>query len=211
MAKRAVIEAKQTSVIPITHDVFTVVKEGNLDVLERMLAQQDFNVNVTRWSGFSLLHRAAIEGQTDVCDMLLKAGARVNQRTVWGWYTPLHLALANGYEDTAKFLIEQGANVRAKSKDKEDCCDYAQRRGFKELAASFRLRLARYEMVQLAEERMKRIAKNKLMNDQMELEAAHAEASKRTVSMSAKTTITEDSELRALDESLTQLQQHRPK
>jgi Ankyrin repeats (3 copies) len=114
--KSDLIGKKTTSVIPVTHDVFTLVKEGNLEALDRMMQHEDFNVNVTRWSGFSLLHRAASEGQTDVCDMLIKRGARVNQRTVWGWYTPLHLSLANGYEDTAKYLIEQGANIRAKAR-----------------------------------------------------------------------------------------------
>lgn len=167
---------KQVSVIPVTHDIFTVIKDGNLEVLDRLMREKDFNVNLTRWSGFSLLHRAATEGQTDVCDALLKHGARVNQRSVWGWHTPLHLALANGYEDTAKFLIEQGANLRAKNKDKEDCCDYAQRRGFKELAASFRLRLARYEMQQLANERKKRVAKSRELMEQMEVAREASEA-----------------------------------
>lgn len=152
--------APTSSVIPVQHDVFNVVKEGNLAVLDRMIQKENLNVNLTRWSGFTLLHRAATEGQTDVCDMLIAAGARVNQRSVWGWYTPLHLALANGYEDTAKFLIESGANIRAKSKSKEDCCDYAQRRGFKELAAQFRLRMQRLEMQQIAAQKRLRAENN---------------------------------------------------
>jgi len=169
MNRRELLGLKQqSSVIPVTHDIFNVVKEGNLQVLDQMMKEPDFNVNLTRWSGFSLLHRAATEGQTDVCDMLIKAGARVNQKSVWGWYTPLHLALANGYEDTAKYLIEQGANVRAKSKWKEDCCDYAQRRGFKELAAQFRLRLARYEMQQLADARKQRAEKSRALMEQID-------------------------------------------
>jgi len=170
------------SVIPVEHDVFNVCKQGNLEVLERMITKEGLNVNLTRWSGFTLLHRAATEGQTDVCDLLISAGARVNQRSVWGWYTPLHLALANGYEETATFLIEKGASVGAKSKNKEDCCDYAHRRGFKELAASFRLRLARLEMQQLA------VAKKEKADRNL---ALIAEASKTRSRASSPTTTSE--------------------
>lgn len=153
-------DKKAVSVIHVTHDPFALVKEGNLSVLERMIQREDLNVNLARWSGFTLLHRAATEGQTDVCDLLITHGARINQRSVWGWYTPLHLALANGYEDTAKYLIEKGANVRALSKYREDCCDYAVKRGYKELAAEFRMRMARLETAQLAEAKRIKAARN---------------------------------------------------
>lgn len=163
---------KAVSVIPVVHDVFSLVKEANLPVLERMILREELNVNLARWSGFTLLHRAATEGQTDVCDLLITHGARINQRSVWGWYTPLHLALANGYEDTAKYLIEKGANVRALSKYREDCCDYAVKRGYKELAAEFRVRMARLEIAQLAEAKKIKAEKNAELLKQASLERA---------------------------------------
>lgn len=195
------------SVIPVTHDVFNVVALGNLNILERMIVDEDLNVNLARWSGFTLLHRAATEGQTDVCDLLITHGARVNQRSVWGWYTPLHLALANGYEDTAKYLIEKGANVRAKSKYHEDCCDYAIKRGYKELAAQFRLRMARLEMAQLAEAKKLKAAKNAEMAKQASLEAQalRSRSPSRAVQERPGTMDENSLDLKSLDAELARL------
>jgi hypothetical protein len=128
------------SVIHIVHDPFKVVSDGNLAVLRSMLndTENPLNVNKSRWSGFSLLHRAASQGHTDICQVLIEAGANINQRSVWGWYTPLHLALANGWVDTAEFFVLAGADLRALSKSKEDACDYAIKRGYKQLGLEFR-------------------------------------------------------------------------
>lgn len=196
------------SVIPVTHDPFQCVALGNLNILERMIVDEDLNVNLARWSGFTLLHRAATEGQTDICDLLITHGARVNQRSVWGWYTPLHLALANGYEDTAKYLIEKGANVRAKSKYHEDCCDYAIKRGYKELAAQFRLRMARLEMAQLAEAKKLKAAKNaelaKLAS--LEAQAIRSHSPSRSVQDRPRKNLDENSlDLKSLDAELARL------
>ena len=110
------------SAVKIQHDPFKVVSDGDLANLCKLLEDPEnpVSVNKTRWSGFTLLHRAASQGFTDICQVLLEYGARINQRTIWGWHTALHLALANGWEETAKFLISAGANIHELNKDKED-------------------------------------------------------------------------------------------
>lgn len=169
------------SKIPVTHDVFTAVKEGNLAVLNRMI-DEGLNVNKCRWSGFSLLHRACSEGQTDVCQVLIEAGAKVNERSVWGWYTPLHIALANGWQHTAAWLITQGADCHIKSKSGDDCCDYAARRGFKELASDFRVKMMKLDMMQRVKERNARLQAiaeaNKRESEEVAATAAHMPATK---------------------------------
>jgi len=133
------IKTAKPSVVHIVHDPFKVVADGDLRTLCKMLEDPiaPLNVNKARWSGFSLLHRAAVQGCTDICQVLIENGARINERTVWGWHTPLHLALANGWDETAKYLIIAGADIHAVNKDKENMCAFAEKRGYKLLAREF--------------------------------------------------------------------------
>jgi ankyrin repeat protein len=62
-------------------------------------------MSYNRWTGWSLLHRAAETGQTDICQILIEQGANVNSKTIRGWFSPLHLALSAGYIETAKLLV----------------------------------------------------------------------------------------------------------
>ena len=47
---------------------------------------------------FSLLHWACREGRTNIVDMLIARGARINATNL-GDDTPLHLAAAHGHRD----------------------------------------------------------------------------------------------------------------
>ena len=86
-------------------DPFRAAHLGDVELLRKLL-DRDCDVTKTRWSGWSLLHRAAEHGQTEVCEMLIKEfGADVNARSVRGWHTPLHLSLANGYRETSMLLV----------------------------------------------------------------------------------------------------------
>jgi hypothetical protein len=127
-----------------TVDPFYVVSEGNIqDVLDMLPGQK---INQTRWSGFSMLHRAAQLGYTDICQILLEHGADVNMCSVRGWYTPLHMALGAGYLDTAHYLLKQGAKPWKKCKSGQDAFDYAANQGFKALALELRAKLVKVEM-----------------------------------------------------------------
>ncbi|XP_041366359.1 BRCA1-associated RING domain protein 1-like isoform X2 [Gigantopelta aegis] len=58
--------------------------------------------------GESPLHVAAIKGQTDVVQHLLKEGANPNVRDNAGW-TPLHESCNHGYTRIAELLLDHGA------------------------------------------------------------------------------------------------------
>ena len=85
------------------------------------------NVNQTRWSGVTLLHRyynilmsgnkycllrlivfviyhyndrAAENGFTDCCELLLEFGANINAKTTWGWYTRKSCHMISKYTPT---------------------------------------------------------------------------------------------------------------
>ena len=75
--------------------IFLHLRNSNSSKIENYLERGEC-VNKTRWSGWSLLHRAAETGQTETCQLLLINGANINSRTALGWYTPLHVCLANG-------------------------------------------------------------------------------------------------------------------
>jgi len=80
----------------IKGDPFKAIKDGDIPLLANIMRQPSFNINITRYpSGWTLLHRAAEIGQTDICEILIEHGAKINQRTTWGWFTPL--ALGNSF------------------------------------------------------------------------------------------------------------------
>lgn len=106
----------------------------------------DFKVNSTRWSGWSLLHRAAELGNIEICRILLDAGADINIRSVWGWHTPLHLALGNGWLECALFLWENGASVKIQNKSKVVPIAYGLQRGYGLASREFSAEVLRQEI-----------------------------------------------------------------
>ena len=118
-------------------DPFAAARDGDFDFLVQLVEHEGFNVNQTKWSGWTLLHRAAEQGHTQICEMLVDNGAKVNLRTTWGWHTPVHLALGNGWKETASFLIEVGADGNKKNKDGLTPSEYAHVKGYRDLARHF--------------------------------------------------------------------------
>ena len=115
----------------IHYDMFQVVRDGNIELLDRLLNEERKNTDsryrkrytallhsctihsprlslaYLRWTGWTLLHRAAETGQSDICRLLLQRGADVNARTTRGWHTPLHLSLSSGYLETSLLLVSR--------------------------------------------------------------------------------------------------------
>ncbi len=183
------LKSAKPSVVKIVHDPFKVVSDGELSTLLKLLNDPVNPVSVTksRWSGFTLLHRAASQGNTDIVQVLLERGARINERTVWGWHTPLHLALSNGWDETAKFLINAGADIHAKNKDGDDMCDYAVKRGYKILGNEFRVIAANLESQRKLKERRIRAAEASRKNELAELETRAAEQAAAAAAAAAAT------------------------
>ncbi|XP_071950764.1 uncharacterized protein [Antedon mediterranea] len=66
--------------------------------------------------GLTPLHLAAQYGHTDVCTVLLKAGAKLDLQAKDGW-TPLHSAANNGKTDVCTILLKAGANLDLTTND----------------------------------------------------------------------------------------------
>ena len=66
-------------------------------------------MNSVKWSGWTLLHRAAETGRAEIVTFLLENGADPNLYSTWGWQTPLHMALGEsvggGWNDSRRLLL----------------------------------------------------------------------------------------------------------
>jgi ankyrin repeat protein len=77
------------------------------------LLKKGADVNAAQGDGMTALHWAALNGDADVAQMLLYAGANVGAKTRIGGYTPLHLAAQVGHAAVIAPLVAAGAPVSA--------------------------------------------------------------------------------------------------
>jgi len=114
-------------------DIFTWVREGNAFQVRMWLDNTENDLNQGDDHQFSLLHWAAREGRTNVCEMLINRGARINA-TNMGDDTALHLAAAHGHHDTVVLLLLSKANVNAINEHGNTPLHYACFWGYSEIA-----------------------------------------------------------------------------
>ncbi len=87
-------------------------RQGNVDLVTRLLdAGADVSA-VTRLGGYTALHLAAQEGVGDVVALLLARGADARARSTTG-VEPLHFAAAAGNAVAVSALLERGADANA--------------------------------------------------------------------------------------------------
>lgn len=96
------------------NDIFAAAALGDVEVLDRALAQDPAAARAYSYDGWTPLHLAAFFGRGDALDRLLKAGLDVGAVSTNSLRnTPLHAAVAGGHTDAALRLIEHGAAVNA--------------------------------------------------------------------------------------------------
>ena len=81
----------------------------------RSLLDEGADPNVAQGDGLTALHLAAQEGNLEIVEVLLGAGAKVEAKTRIGDFTPLHLASGGAHATVALMLIEAGADPGAMS------------------------------------------------------------------------------------------------
>jgi cytohesin len=93
----------------VSTDLMSAYK-GNLSRVQSLMengkAQERFE------QGLTLLHAAAVGGQTAIVDLLLANGLDVRSKTQAG-YTALHHAVAGNHREVAELLLAKGADVNA--------------------------------------------------------------------------------------------------
>ncbi len=85
---------------------------GDLEAV-RTLVGQGSDVNAAQGDGMTALHWAAMNGNADITELLIHAGASVHATTRLGSYTPLHLAARGGRASAATALLAAGADSKA--------------------------------------------------------------------------------------------------
>jgi ankyrin repeat protein len=90
------------------------LEKGDLDAVKKLI-EEGINVNVIR-DGVSPLMVAASKGKTEIAEIILQAGANINEKNDDNW-TALHKA-AFGQAETGivQFLMESGIDIEAKNK-----------------------------------------------------------------------------------------------
>jgi ankyrin repeat protein len=96
-------------------DIWTAAKEGKVDEVRKLLAEQPELAKAADENGKTAFHFAAEKGHRRVVEILLAAGADIDAPNA-SQYTPLHYAVFGGQSAMCELLIEKGANVDARNK-----------------------------------------------------------------------------------------------
>jgi uncharacterized protein len=79
----------------------------------KSLLKQAADVNAAQGDGMTALHWAAMNGDVELAQMLIVAGANIKATTRLGSYTPLYLASQQGHGNVVRALITAGGDVKA--------------------------------------------------------------------------------------------------
>jgi hypothetical protein len=88
---------------------------GDLDAIERHLANGAAVNGLDGKLGVTPLHRAVLSNRAEAAELLIRRGADINAIAIDGG-TPLHAAAFVGNEDIVATLVEKGANINAVNK-----------------------------------------------------------------------------------------------
>jgi len=103
-----------TAATPPEAPVADAAMNGDLEAV-RSLLRQGADVNAAQGDGMTALHWASERAETEMVEILLYAGGRVDAVTRIGHYTPLHLASKAGSALVTRRLLEQGAKVQVET------------------------------------------------------------------------------------------------
>lgn len=89
-----------------TFDLFSAVRDGNTEVVHRLLQRRQFRarLNARNEWGDTALHLAAEAGNAEICHMLKAAGASVTVRNNRG-ETCLHRSSVGGHVEACRSIV----------------------------------------------------------------------------------------------------------
>jgi uncharacterized protein len=107
------------------HGLFEALQKDSLKAAAALLESEALDVNALNDKGESVLMIAALKGKVEMCELLLKRGAKVNKE---GW-TPLHYAATGPEPKTVALMLARGADLEAESPNKNTALMMAVRYG----------------------------------------------------------------------------------
>src|SRR4030095_13178734 len=90
--------------------------KGDKDAV-RSLIKQAVDVNAAQGDGMTALHWAALNGDAELAQLLLYAGANVKATTRLGGYSPLFMAAKSGHAPVIEVLLNAGTNPNSAAVD----------------------------------------------------------------------------------------------
>ena len=102
------------AIAPDDKALLDATKRGDIAAV-KLLLNEGADPNVAQGDGLSALHLAAQEGNLEIAEILLDAGANIEAETRIGAYTPLHLASGGAHTPVVRALLDEGANIGAVS------------------------------------------------------------------------------------------------
>lgn len=96
--------------------------EGDLIEVKRLIEEAHAEVNMCNEKGVTALHRASLNGQTEIMEFLISKNAIVNVADTDGWI-PLHYAVSAGSLEAVKLLLSRGGDVEALTDINETAVD----------------------------------------------------------------------------------------
>lgn len=112
--------------------VHEAAADGDVDALREELAKDASLIAAKNKDGWTPLHSAAYQGQTEAVEFLVSAGANVNAVCNDG-DTPLHYAAAQGEEGVINVLAKAKAKLELQDNDGETPLDVAKGKKVKTL------------------------------------------------------------------------------
>ena len=95
--------------VPADTRVADAAMIGDVDTVHALI-RQAVDVNSAQGDGMTALHWAAYNGDAELAQTLLYAGANARATTRLGAYTPLYMASKSGHADIVGVLLEAGAD-----------------------------------------------------------------------------------------------------
>jgi uncharacterized protein len=92
--------------------VADAAQKGDKDTV-RSLIKQAVDVNAAQGDGMTALHWAALNGDMEMAQLLVYAGANVKATTRLGGYTPLYMAAKSGHAPVIDVLLRAGADPKS--------------------------------------------------------------------------------------------------
>jgi ankyrin repeat protein len=102
----------------------------------RFLLSQGADVNIRTTANYSMLHEAAREGHSNMCQLLLDAGSEAKSADGLG-ETALHKAAAGGHADVVELLLTAGLSEHTANKAGETPIEAAHRAGHDDVVEMF--------------------------------------------------------------------------
>ncbi|TNK94292.1 hypothetical protein OUY_02210 [Wolbachia endosymbiont of Leptopilina clavipes] len=108
----------------LSSELIEEVDQGNIQAVKNFI-EQGGNIEAKNDDGWTLLHRSAWKGRTEIVEFLVDQGANINARTTSDSKKPIHVAAKEGYQEIVDFFLGKRMRVDDADNDKWTPLHYA--------------------------------------------------------------------------------------